>query len=359
MRPAARWISVAAMVGAAGAPGLAAAPAWADSLTTQVNTASWYWAEQTISAPEAGPLPVGTPREASGVPAGDLGVSFTNDVDKVAALGLGVAAVPAGAIFDSFKVSMPLDPAGEQLAPPNATPQLSACAALDPVADGADPGPLSAAPTQNTVECIDGKFDSGKSTWTFDIAALATDWASGVPANGIVVRPKPGDATQFNYAFLGKKDIKVEASYTAPTAPTAPVTAPVAPPADSGSGFVPAPPLDSGTAPIVPAQPVTPVAPQPQVMPAPAPAPAVAAPATAPAAAVQVDSLRPSGLFWLALLALGAMLLLVSLVLGDPMDPIVLDARRRRFADVIRARAAARAAATGSRPAVAPRPRHA
>src|SRR3954465_4678983 len=98
MRPAARWIGVAALVGAAGAPGLmTAAPAWADSLATQVDAASWYWAEQTVALPEAGPLPVGTPREASGVPAGDLGVSFTTDVDKVAALGIGVSAAPAGA----------------------------------------------------------------------------------------------------------------------------------------------------------------------------------------------------------------------------------------------------------------------
>jgi hypothetical protein len=251
---------------------------------------------------------------------------------------------------------MPLDPAAHQLAPPNAAPQLSACAALDPIVDGADPGPLTAAPTQNTVECVDGKFDAGKSTWTFELAGMATDWASGVPANGVVIRPKTGDATQFNYAFLGKKDIKVEASYTAPVAP---ITAPVAPPADSG--VVQAPSFDSGSVPLMPVQPVTPVAPQPQVVPAPAPAPAVAAPATAQVAAIQVDALRPSGLFWLALLGLGVLLLLVGLVLGDPMDPIVLDARRRRFADVIRARAAARAAAASSatRPALSPRPRHA
>ena len=357
MRPAARWMSVVALVGAAGAPGLvSAAPAWADSLTPAVSAASWYWAEQTLTAPEVGPLPAGTPREASGVPSGDLGVSYTTDVDKVAALGLGVDGAPTGAIFDRYTVTMPLDPDADQLAPPNAAPQLSACAALDPVADGADPGPLSAAPTQNSVDCVDGKFDAGKAAWTFELAGIATDWAGGVAANGIVVRPKAGDATQFNYAFLGKKDIKVQASYFAPTAP---VTAPVAPPADSGSGFVPAPSFDSGSAPIPAIQPVTPVAPQPQVMPAPAPGPAVAAPATVPAAAVQVDALRPSGQFWLALLGFAVLLVLAGLVLGDPMDPIVLDARRRRFADVIRARAAARAAATANRPAVAPRPRHA
>jgi hypothetical protein len=340
------------MLAAAGAPGLAGAgPAWADSLATQVDSASWYWAEQAT----VGPAPVGAPREASGVPAGDLGVSYTNDVDKVAALGFGLSAGPKGALFTTFTVTMPLDPAGQQLTSPAATPQLAACVALDPIADGQDPGPLASAPTQNSVGCVDGRFDAGKSTWTFELSSFATDWAAGGSDAGIVVRPKPGDATQFNYAFLGKKDIKVAADYSAPLAP---VAAP-APAAPAGSGFVAAPPLDSGSAPVAPLAPVSaPVAaPQPQVLP-PA-APPAAAPATTPVAATTVDALRPNGTFWLALLGLGALLLLLGLVLGDPMDPIVLDARRRRFADVVRARAAARSAAPAARSATSPRARHA
>jgi hypothetical protein len=74
---------------------------------------------------------------------------------------------------------------------------------------------------------------------------------------------------------------------------------------------------------------------------------------------VTIDALRPSGLFWLALLAFAAMLVLAGLVLGDPMAPEAVDPRRRRFADVVRARAAARSAAassTAARPS-APRAR--
>ncbi|MDT7546632.1 MAG: hypothetical protein QOE99_2742 [Actinomycetota bacterium] len=354
MRPAARWVSVTAMLAAAGAPGLVSAgPAWADSLATQVDAASWYWAEQTVTAPQAGALPAGTPREASGVPTGDLGVSYTTDVDKVAALGFGLSAVPKGAVFTAFTVTMPLDPAGQQLTSPAATPQLSACAALDPIVDGADPGPLTAAPTQNSVGCVDGKFDAGKSTWTFELSSFATDWAAGAPVAGVVIRSKPGDATQFNYAFLGKKDIKVVADYVSTTTPVA-APAPAAP-VDTGSGFVAAPPLDSGTTPVAPLAPVAvPAAPQPQVLPPAAPA---VAPATTPVAATTVDAMRPTGAFWLALLGLGALMLLLGLVLGDPMDPIVLDARRRRFADVVRARAAARSTAAAARPATSARAR--
>jgi hypothetical protein len=252
---------------------------------------------------------------------------------------------------------MPLDPAAQQLTSPAGSPTLSACAALDAVVDGQDPGPLSAAPTQNTVECVDGKFDAGKSTWTFELASLATNWAAGSPPNGVVIRPKPGDATQFNYAFLGKKDIKVVASYMTAAAPVA--VAPAAPTVDTGVAPAPDTGFTSGPPPVAPVTSVTaPVtAPQPQVM-APA-APVVAAPVTAPVAAIKVDSLRPSGTFWLALLGLGVLVMLLGLVLGDPMDPVVVDARRRRFAEVIRARAAARVAAssTTGRPAAAPRAR--
>ena len=358
MRSAARWMTVVTLLGAAGAPGLlVSGPAYADTLGTQVDAASWYWAEQS----GVGPLPAGAPRDASGVPAGDLGVSYTNDVDKVAALAFGVSGVPAGAMFSAFTVTMPLDPAAHQLANPSEAPQLAACAALDPVVDGKDPGALSDAPTQNSVGCVDGKYDAGKSAWTFELSGFATDWAAGAPANGIVVRPKPGNATQFNYAFLGKKDIKVVADYTAaaPVVPVAP--APAAPPADAGSGFVAAPPssFNSGTAPVAPLNPVSaPVtAPQPAVLP-PA-APAVAAPATTPVAATtKVDALRPDSTFWLSLVGLAILLLLAGLVLGDPMDPVVVDARRRRFADVVRARAAARGTAP-ARPTTRTRARHA
>ncbi|MDT7546644.1 MAG: hypothetical protein QOE99_2754, partial [Actinomycetota bacterium] len=47
MRPAARWLTVAAMVASAGAPGLlAASPAWADAAVSGVLASNWYWQEQ-------------------------------------------------------------------------------------------------------------------------------------------------------------------------------------------------------------------------------------------------------------------------------------------------------------------------
>jgi hypothetical protein len=364
MRPAARWMSVMALLGAAGAPGLmAAGPAWADTAVSGVLASNWYWQEQDNVTPPGAPagLPAGAPGEASGIPAGDFGVSYTNQVDKVTALNFDVSALRANAAVTRFAVTMPLDQGAHNLA--NGTPSLAACPAIDTFKSGVGPSPFSQVPPQGTSVCVDGKYDAAKQAFTFDIAQIAGDWAAGAPVNGIVVQPKPGDNTAFNYAFAGAKDITVAVSFNPPV--TAPPVAPA--PATgsgtgSGTGYVAAPPAGfTNSAPLTPVAPADAplTAPAPQVMP-PA-APVVAAPATAPVAATApiVDALRPDGLFWLAVVAFGALLLLAALVLGDPLAPAVLDPRRRRFADVVRARAAVRAtsAATSPAPTRSPGPR--
>ncbi|MDX6198485.1 MAG: hypothetical protein QOJ79_1636 [Actinomycetota bacterium] len=361
MRPAARWISVAAIVGVAGVPVLlATSPAWADAATPVPSYSNWYWSGKDGAASTVtGSTPVGNgpfaaPDQASGVPDGDLGVAYTNDVDKVAAINFGLQSIPDGATVTKFAVVMPLDTTASNLAATDG-PAITACPAIAPFEPAIGPTELSKAPAQAANVCIDGKYDATAKTYTFDIATAADDWSAGAPANGIVIRPKLGESTQFNYAFKGINAIKVTADYSAAANP---VVAPAAP-VDTGSGVAAPPALDSGSVSIPAVQPVTPVAPQPQVMPA--PAPVVAAPNTAPVAAtIHVDALRPSGQFWLALLGLAVMLLLAAFVLGDPMDPVVVDARRRRFAEIVRARAAARATApAGRRPATTPRARHA
>jgi len=65
-------------------------------------------------------------------------------------------------------------------------------------------------------------------------------------------------------------------------------------------------------------------------------------------------ALVPSGAWWLGFLALLGLLGLAAVVLGDPMAPVPLDARRRRVADVVRAHA--RPAPTAA-PAARPAPR--
>lgn len=355
MRAAARWATVAGLVGAAAAPGLgAAAPAYADSLTPVVSGTNWYWSGKdgaTATTP-AGNGPFAAPDQASGVPDGDLGVAFTNDVDKVAALDFLLGGIPDGAAVTRFAVTMPLDSTATNLA--SGTPALVACPAIESFSSAAGPTELSKAPAQALNICVDDTPDAAGTAYVFDLAPFADDWVNGAPANGVVIRPKAGTTAPFNYAFLGRNAIKVDAAFT-PAAAAVPTTAPApaaAPPVQPPTGPVP----EVGTMPAVPAPADAPLtAPAPQVLP-PA-APVVAPIASAAALRPLPSSLRPGRSFWLTALGLGALVVLAGLVLGDPMEPAALDgsaARRRRFADVIRARAAA--SSTTAAPA---RPQHA
>jgi hypothetical protein len=358
MRPATRWISVAAMLGAAAAPGLiGASPAWADSASPVVSYSNWYWSGKDGAASTVtGGTPIGNgpfaaPDEASGVPAGDLGVAYTNDVDKVAAMDFGLQSIPEGATVTRFAIVMPLDPTASNLAAADG-PAITACPAIAPFEPAEGPTELSKAPAQAANVCVDGKYDATAKTYTFDIATAADDWLAGAPTNGVVIRPKLGESTEFNYAFQGRNAIKVLAEYSSAATPVAP---PAAPATSSGAGIA-APPagFDSGSAPLAPVTaPVT--APQPQVLPPAAPVVAPIAPAAS--TSVAVDALRPDGLFWLGLLGLGVLVLLAGFVLGDPMAPVAIDPRRRRFADVVRARAAARATSTAPARQAVPRAR--
>ena len=346
MRPAARWISVAALLGRPEPPAvLSAAPAWADSASPVPSYSNWYWSGKDGAASTVtGSTPVGNgpfaaPDQASGIPDGDLGVAYTNDVDKVAAINFGLQSIPDGATVTRFAIVMPLDTTASNLAATDG-PALTACPAIAPFEPAEGPTELSKAPAQAANICVDGKYDATAKTYTFDIATAADDWIAGAPTNGVVIRPKLGESTEFNYAFQGINAIKVLAEYSSAAAP---VVAPAAP-VDTGSGVAPPPAgFDSGTASLVTPQPVRPIAPQPQVMPP--PAPVVAAPAVPGRGHdLPVDALRPSRPVLAGpARARGPARLLAGLVLGDPMEPVVLDARRRRFADVVRARAAARA----------------
>ena len=331
-----------------------APPGAGSSFVTEVSASSWYWAG---TSPKAGgtTLPANAPVEASNVPAGDRGVGFTNQVDKVTALGFATRGLPTGAVFSTFAVTMGLDPAVHQLA--QSTPSLVACDATAEVPANREGAALSAAPDTNLLACVPGAFDAAKQTYTFDLKAIATQWAAGATAHGVVVRPKVGATTAFSYAFRPDATYAVTARYTPALAPaTSPATSPALRPM---TAVPPAPSAPMALDPVIslPLIGITPmVVPALSTEPLLAPVPA-AAPVLLAAAVPQVlrripaDSLRPTGAFWLAGLGLTALLGAVALVVGDPMAPAAPDARRRRFAQVVRTRSAAQKA-----PAHAPAP---
>lgn len=341
--------------------GLLGAPASASTSVTATPPAvstNWYWAQAAPTVNGTG-LPAAPPAAASGVADGDLGVGYvadqTGNPDKLAAVGFDITQIPLGATFSSFVVTVPLDAAANQLK--NAVPALSACENIDTFPDGAGPTDIAKAPPLSLLSCVKGEFKTtiGKGGgYVFDLTAIANDWSGGAPADGITIRPTPGvvNPEPFTLSLLGKNSITSEAVYSPPDAP---VVAPL--PVTDLPGTVAPPPALTGVAlpPVVPQidAPQTlpqaaPLLPAPQVN----PAPQAAVPAAS--AAYSPGALTPSTNWWLAFLGALGLLGLTSMVLGDPMPPVVVDSRRRRFAGVVRSRA--QVSPTQTRPA-APRTR--
>jgi len=313
-------------------PLLAAAPAHADG--PQVVKTAWYWAEKTTVTPVTTlPTLPDQANAASGVPDGDLGVGYVLDQaaskDKMAAVDLDLTTIPVGSTFSSLLMKVPVDSAGQTVG----TPDISACENIDTFTDGAAPQALSAAPPYAAPTCVKGVLANG--AWTFDLTAMANEWSQGTPEYGVSLVPTLLAATDmkpFSTALSGKNAITVKATWSPPPAQTVPSTAAPAapavptvapPPALSGGGVVPA-------APDAPAPAV--VAPQ---LPAPQANPAPNAVAIRPAAYAP-RSLTPSTLWWLAVLAVGALLALAWITQNDPLVPVAADPRRARFARAVR-----------------------
>ena len=326
------------------------------SFATEVSASSWYWAGTSPQA-NGTALPASVPGELSNVPAGDRGVGFTNQVDKVTALAFATMGLPVGATFSTFAVRLGLDPAVHQLA--NGVPSLVACEATAPVPANVEGGALATAPDANVAVCAPGILDPATQTYTFELQAMATRWAAGSTPYGVVVRPPVGTTTPFSYAFRPDATYVVSARYTPAVAVAEPVVTPTAasqtvvpptaaePPPMSFPGGALLPVLTAPAAPaVLPALVADPVL---------APAVALAQPVVGPAQGLSVvrrvvvgESLRPTAAFLLAGLGLAGLLAAAAVVLGDPMAPVAPDARRRRFAQVVRARSAAGAVAASA-----------
>jgi hypothetical protein len=335
----------AAVLAAAGL----AVPLWAvpSASAASVNEAASigaYFYSAGVDKPEQSPAapPNVTADQTDGVAPGNLAVAVRvpNQTDKMSFLFFDLLSVPLDATINSAVVTVPLAEPTPPLTPPrdanvqrNPAPEkVRVCAAGPEGFNGEDGASFAAAPA---VDCESfsavGTASADKKSYTFDITGLASEWLSGMN-NGLALVPaEEALRSEFQVVFQPSDAATIAAQFTAPepadlgTEFDAPVT--TTPPVDggfssggtfdSGSAFGDSSSFGSAEAPLVDT-----ALPEPQTMEAPAPEPDVAPAAPIRNVALGSDiPLTPSPAFWAGLVALGALLAFLGLIMGDSRVP--------------------------------------
>lgn len=313
-----------------------AAAAGSVSANVAVLQEAWFWetAYQQANPPVA--PPAAPPTEPSGVPDGDLAVASTNSdgtSSKVTMLSFDVSAIPHGSTINAFTFSLTLD------GTPGATSfdtQGAAVVACQPTRlwPAKMAGDINDAPSVDCSTKVKPVVDG--STYTFKVPTIAQSWLDDQNLGvAIVADPTPNNPP-FQLVFSGAKTVKASATYTTSSATTSTggTTAPVTPAVSGSTGGGSVVDTSAGSVPSVPDTSIaTPLAAAPVV----APSQLSAAPATRPVASAERAPAAPTGAFWIAGLALGGLLLLASLVLGDP-TPAAVTVGPSRLDQVLRAR---------------------
>jgi hypothetical protein len=306
----------------AAALALAASPLWlpvspgAAAQTSHVADAAWYWSVVDTT----GTGPAGAISSASGVPAGDLAVAYTNTPDKASALlfNLDTLGRDPGSIT-AFVASFSLDPAATQVAP--ATTPVLACPLQARVVNSTSAQPLGSLPAHGS-RCATGTWSADKTKLVFDLRTTAEGWSAGESLTGLVLVLPDTVTTPTQNVFLREPILTVTVASAASVTPeTLPATTPIpqatAPTLGTASALV----GGSGS----------PVGSSQATQPVPAVAPPLTAPgpAQAPLRAASVAAVRPFSRPALVLAGLATVALLVCCGFGWPV-PVPGSTGRRR-----------------------------
>ena len=327
MSKALRLLSAVA-VAAATVPFFGVGPASAAESITVPASAQGYFNASAIDKPDAAPqAPPNVATAADGVEPGNLAVAAKGGTeDKVSAILFDLSALEPGSVVTKAELTLPLAEGGENLNLSAAAAKVRACGAGDTGFGGEDGSAITLAPARLCdVFATPAKASADAKSYVFDLTKIAATWVDGFNDGITLTAAEGADSTNFQVVFQqATKFAKLAVQYTAPPADT-----PIASDGDTttgtgtspdlggslSGGVAPAPPVDSGFGSVSP--PVVPDAP------APAPAAAPAAPVAAPVAAqrVALESLQPTTAFWLGGILLAAVLVLLSLIMGDATVP--------------------------------------
>ncbi|HUR14622.1 MAG TPA: hypothetical protein VM097_09050 [Mycobacteriales bacterium] len=300
--------------------GIAAAD---DASLTPSNSA--YFFSKGIDKPEEAPAPPpnATALAADGVSAGNLAVAANAGAeDKVSFLYFDLFSVPTDATVSQAVVTMTPLPASPTDVSFNASPdKVVACAAGPEGFKDDDGAGLVNAPARLCTQFkAVGKAAAAAYAW--DVTTLAQQWVAGTNDGVAFTRADEAPGSNFQVVFGPAATAKLTVSYTVPDTFVPPFVPPVAPP-------VVGPPVVGGglppvTDPFVPTPDVIVPNPQPNVVPTPQPS------TVTPTRTVALStSMRPTNQLWLAGAGLLGLLVLVSLVLGDPSVPTTGRSRTR------------------------------
>ncbi|MCW2607514.1 MAG: hypothetical protein JWO60_2207 [Frankiales bacterium] len=369
-----RLVSALVLAGAA-VPLVGVAPAHA--ATEETASSAGYF---SVVGPQDTGTPAGTPPNAGtmadGVAPGNLAVAGgSGQEQKISFLLFPGEGLEPGATVGTATLTVPLAEGDGNLSASAAPEKVRACAIDDTGFGGEDGASLMVAPVRKCdVFSAPGKASPDAKSYVFDITGLAKTWTE--QNDGLALTVAEGaDTTPFQVVFQSGDKARLSYDATAPagtdagtgtgtddgadasTGSTAGSTGGTGT-TDLGGGFGAGSDLggtpdlgstgSTGEVPLtapLDAAPGLPVSEVPAAGPAPETAPE-AAPAQTTLAAASEPSLTPGAGFWLGLGALGAVLALVSLVLGDGEVPRATTSTSR----LSRALEARQSAAASDRP---------
>ena len=300
---------------------------------------AWFWqnAYEQSNPPVAQQPPANEP---PGVPDGDLAVAYTGSASggssKMTALSWNISALTPGTVINDFTFTLTLDASNTNATnfdTTNATVVACQPTRLWPAEMQGD------YTDEPTVDCTNKvKPTVSGNNYTFKIPTIAQSWVDDQNIGVAIVNDPDNSTVPFQLVFTGGKTIKATMDYTPETTPVTGAgggttgatggsvsTGSTTP---TGGGSVP-PPVSAPTGPTTGT--AQPPATTPQV------ALATNTGGIAPVAASKPTSAAPTSAFWLAGIALALVLLIASLVLGDP-TPAPTVAQRSRLDRVLRDR---------------------
>jgi hypothetical protein len=328
-----RFLGAVAIAGAT-VPFLGVSPAMAADTSLTPTTGAYFYAEG-IRKPDESPQapPNVTNLAADRVEAGNLAVAGqAGREDKVSFLLFDVFDVLPGSTVTKALLTLPTVPNDANNMSYGQDPvKVRGCMSGDEGFGGDDGTAIQDAPARkcDVYSSKPAKISADGKSYELDITGLAQKWVDEAN-DGVALTASEGAATApFQVVFGPAKTAKLALTYT-------PAATDVLPPVvstpqvdvgsgttDLGGGFtggsIPAPPADAGFGAVSPPV-VTDAAPAPAPAAAPVAAP-VTAPANTAAVPVSLESLQPTTAFWLGGILLAAVLVLLSLIMGDPTVP--------------------------------------